>query len=307
MMKTWFIVPGTVLFSLCLKAQVNYPIPQEPTSEWRIDYAQWDGTSNFVRTNAARVFVAGDTLINGNTYSRLLSTGVITTSWLGGSYDYPYENAFYGFIRTDSARTWVFYDTTEELLYDFSLQAGDTLPMTTMNWSPTVIVSSVDSVLVNGKYLRRFNLFDPVQSDLICHWYIEGIGSENGLISPMQLMMDNGWTFGCYAEDHAPVFPEDTDCILSVNAIYVDTPAGRPEIFPNPAEDFLTVRIYSPEDCEIRLRILDISGRQFSAPTQHLVSGMNEFSVNVSYLVRGIYLLTTNPENEILNVKFMKK
>lgn len=306
-MKTGLIVLGSVLFSFCLKAQVNYPIPQEPTSEWRIDYAQWDGTSNYVRTNAARIFVAGDTLINGNTYSRLLSTGVITTSWLGGSYDYPYENAFYGFIRTDTARTWFFYDSTEELLYDFTLQAGDTLPVTTINWSPTVIISSVDSVLVNGKYLRRFNLFDPVQSDLICHWYIEGIGSENGLISPMQMMMDNGWYFDCYAEDHVPVFPEDSDCILSVNAMNMEAPAGRTEVFPNPAEDFLTVRMYSPEGCEVELGILDISGRQVSGLMQHLISGLNEFPVNVSSLEHGMYLLTAKPDSDILNVKFLKK
>ena len=306
-MKKSLLVLFYVLIGLNSHAQVNYPIPQEPTSEWRIDYAQWDGTSNYVRTNAARIFVAGDTLINGNTYSRLLSTGVITTSWLGGSYDYPYENAFYGFIRTDTARTWFFYDSTEELLYDFTLQAGDTLPMTTINWSPTVIISSVDSVLVNGKYLRRFNLFDPVQSDLICHWYIEGIGSENGLISPMQMMMDNGWYFDCYAEDHVPVFPEDSDCILSVNAMNMEAPAGRTEVFPNPAEDFLTVRMFSPEGCEVELGILDISGRQVSGLMQHLISGLNEFPVNVSNLEYGVYLLTAKSDSGILNVKFMKK
>ncbi len=283
-------------------SQMNYPIPMDSTSEWRLFVSASSGGSNYSTSSDFRVFIAGDTTIGEHVYSRLLSSGLHSSTYQGITHSTPYENEFYAFIRTDSARTYKFFDGQDELLYDFSLQAGDTLPLTMINTSPTVVITSVDTILIAGKSLKRFNLFDSGGS-LNSFWYIEGIGHENGLDAPMNNMFDNGFAFECYAESHVPVFPEGSTCDLTVDV--TERPAAQETalIYPNPSEGIFTVSMNADSEKDLNFMITGISGKLLLADTWHVKPGMNEKTCNLSATSAGIYVLIIQDGNSLFRRK----
>jgi hypothetical protein len=64
----------------------------------------------------------------------------------------------------------------EKILYDYDLQVGGTA-----GWKPAhQTVTSIDSVLVNGLYLRRYTFYDG--GFPMADYWVEGIGSVNGVL-----------------------------------------------------------------------------------------------------------------------------
>lgn len=112
----------------------------------------------------------GDTLINTIVYKKLLST-----------------SSYSGAIRQDTNTQRVYYVpknySNEYLLYDFSINVGDTI---TSYVDPGVIVPchntvfSIDSIYIGNKYRKRLRL----SSDCWIGSWIEGVGSEAGLLEP---------------------------------------------------------------------------------------------------------------------------
>ncbi|MHC1776388.1 MAG: T9SS type A sorting domain-containing protein [Lentimicrobium sp.] len=305
-MKSTLLIIATLLMSSMCFSQMNYPIPMDSTSEWREYVSAWSGGSNYSTSSDYRVFVAGDTTIGNNVYTRLLSSGLHSFHDQGITHSTPYENEFFAFIRTDSACTYTFFDGQEQLLYDFSLQVGDTLPMTVINWSPTVIITSIDTVLVAGKYLKKFNLAeDPVNGNLAATWYMEGIGNENGLIGPMSLMLDFGSIFDCYAENHLQAFPEETTCILSVDVAENPVSDGKTLIYPNPSNGFVTVSLNAGHEKDLNLKICGVSGNVILAETWQLKPGMNQQTFNISGTAPGIYFLIMGDGSKVIRKKIV--
>ena len=284
---------------------MNYPIPMDNTSEWRLYESTWDGTGGGIYYHDFRVFVAGDTIIGEHIYSRLLSSGIHGFTFEGHSWAVPFQNEFYAFIRTDSVRTYAFMNGQDELLFDFSLQVGDTLPVTINNWSPTVIITSIDTVLVAGKSLKRFNIADPVNMDLYMAWYIEGIGHFNGLIEPMNMMLDYGSVFDCYAENHLPAFPEETTCILSVDVAENPVSDEKILIYPNPSIGYVTVSLNAEHEKVLNLKICGVSGNLILAETWQLKPGMNQQTFNISGTAPGIYFLIMGDGRTVIRKKIV--
>ncbi|GAB5416066.1 MAG: hypothetical protein Crog4KO_13490 [Crocinitomicaceae bacterium] len=99
------------------------------------------------------------------------------------------------------AYTGYYFDSNnpndEYLMYDFGLQVGDTFDLTT---SYQIELLSIDSVLIEGDYYRRFN-FDQLNSVLGGNYYwIEGIGSTFGFF-PFFYSFEQGLSFDCFHED----------------------------------------------------------------------------------------------------------
>lgn len=171
-----------------------------------------------------------------------------------------------GFAREDSTKKvfFVAYDfsvlpvqcsietfNTEKILYDFGLNAGDTV-----QWKPfNNVVISVDSVQApNGEYLRRI-IFDNTTPD---RW-IEGLGSEIGF-------------FGSYTP---PPFECDCElwCAQANDLLLPGSPppcggivTGIPGVqnqdrlllFPNPSSD--NISISSPFQSSSTLTVINSEG-----------------------------------------------
>lgn len=90
----------------------------------------------------------------------------------------------------------------------------------------------------------------------------------------------------------------------------------RPElwqllVYPNPANDFMALRIDAVVEMPIEAEILDFNGRLIKTENIHLHRGVNEHPLEVSSLPEGVYLLRLKALNDSRlynagSVKFVK-
>ena len=302
-MKTATLILSVLLLASLVYAQENHTIPMDNSSAWRLWHGMWDGTGGGLISYDGRVFVAGDTTINNLVYTKLSNSGIRTYSYQGHNSTTHFSDPHYALIRSDSTRTYLLFDNEEVLLYDFSLQVGDTLPETFINGN-TVIVSSIDTVIVNGKSLRRFNIYEPNNNSLISNWYIEGIGHEYGLIEPMFLMMDNGTGFECYAEDGVAVFPEGSNCDLTVAVDKVMKPETALCIYPNPSQGLFTLTYPSNTTKEVEIQIAGVGGEIITSTKWEVQAGQNTRNFNLNSVKPGLFVVIVHDGIEISTRKF---
>ena len=103
--------------------------------------------------------------------------------------------------------------SAEELLYDFDLNVGDTLPISRVNFMTDLVVDSLDSVYVGDAWRRR--MFFNGQSSYL----VEGIGHNLGFLESIPPMLECGHNLICYSLNEVLAFqPNPFDCELP-NAI----------------------------------------------------------------------------------------
>ncbi len=170
------------LFSLSLKGQyLPFPIG---TAKWKVDTYLYNDTYTYIDS------ISPDTLvIDGFTYNRVFSyinncDPSIPTPWLG-----PGSTMF---IRQDTltGKSWIYGSSGDELLYDFSLNAGDTLFTDYFKPDPYLILGAKDTIVLGGKARRRFRLGQ-------FNYLIEGIGTvgqyfSGGLRDPFFWFLSGG-------------------------------------------------------------------------------------------------------------------
>ena len=303
MKKTTLIFLSLVLTGIC-SAQLNYTIPMDSTSAWRISDGTIYGKGQEYETIVLLVYVAGDTIINNVNYTRLLKTGYRSYYHWNGETTYSYyKGAPYGHFRSDSKCTYWLFENGERLLYDFSLQVGDHLPDNGISKN-TTIVSSIDTVVVNGKSLRRFNLYDTVNSELQSRWYIQGIGHEHGLIAPMYGSGYYFYTLDCYVENGVAVFPEGSDCDLSLGieqAVKSETPFS---IYPNPSKGLFNLTYPSNKTKKVEIQIAGARGDIITTTKWHVQTGQNERNFNLNSVNPGLYVVIVRDGSAIAARKF---
>jgi hypothetical protein len=214
------------------QTSVYHPFPDSNAS-WNFDFSNyqcpWGDSHEYYS-----IILTGDTSINGQVYHKF---HVPYIEFISAGCTQYHQPGYFGAIRNDNANRKVHiypeYGTEEELLYDFTLQVGDTVEGHLEYWADekdTVI--SIDSVLVGDSYRKRW---------FINQWYeiylIEGIGSTFGLIeaSPGSIIDAPGYNFLCFRQDGMSQYPNpsvDCDLILSVWEKHM-SPAEI-DIFPNP-------------------------------------------------------------------------
>jgi len=193
-------------------------------------------------TNYWETSYCGDTTISNKKYIKIEKT----------EYDIFCLNTvingpeYIGAIRDDTTLKQVFFvpknETDEKLLYDFNLNAGDTL-LSYLNMYQPLIVEFTDSVLLGNIYHKRI-LFQYNQAEII-----EGIGSRTGIIEDL-IAFEGGSYLCAFYIDTNLIFPE-TPCNLSLtDTCWMQNTQHQPEkpeisIFPNPAGKLLYVELQS--------------------------------------------------------------
>ncbi len=221
------------LFSLSqLSAQswVYHPFPTD-SAKWRENNG--DITCNCC--NDYELTITGDTLIGLMSYHKLKHAGVNhsmpNTSVVSGSYwgcwgginswNYlsHYNVGIYnGAFREDTLAKKIYYlepgKITDTLLYDFNLAIGDTLPETFNNHTDSLypwtnVVTSIDSVLVNGIYHKRFVISNIDGLSMYTNHVslIEGIGSTYGLLYKLYDLFESRGELLCFSVRDSLVYP----------------------------------------------------------------------------------------------------
>ena len=162
-------------------------------------------------------FLQGDTVINGTNYHKIYkSSGTAHEHCaIGGSLNnwWTFGSSYTGAMRQEISLKQVYFiqpsSGQECLLYDFSLQVGDTLVNGCSNWGLYTIVSSIDSFLIGNSYRKSFGF------SMSPYTVIEGIGGTCGLTGPM-FPFEYSENLICFSLNNQTLYP---DTVTSCNMI----------------------------------------------------------------------------------------
>lgn len=286
-MKKFLYIQSVLLLTLTTvhgQTNVYHPFP-DSNAVWNINfglYCFWNGTAN----ENYSIIISGDTLINGQPYHKLTTPYVqsFSTGTCGGKIA-----GYKGAIRQDQPAKKVFFvpplSNSEQLLYDFTMQVGDTVKgyagSTNTPFLPDVILS-IDSVLVGGNYRKRWktdSYYNP--------YFIEGIGSAYGMIerSPGNVTDMPGYLVTCFSQNGITLHPATaTNCDLILTSVStIQENSSQVKISPNPSTGIFTIQ---NKEAEISyIEICNIFGEIVYAET--VKSKMHE--IKLEDKSRGIY------------------
>jgi hypothetical protein len=228
-MKNLVLILSTILVQTFAQGQSNvyHPFP-DSNAVWT-EQAQGFGVSDcppppspnpVLDDYSFSYFMQSDTLININSYHKIYQSGTIHSHCAFGNFTNNWsviQKTYSGAYRQDTLLKKVFFvypsASQECVLYDFSLNPGDTLKGGCQ--SGTIVISSIDSVLTGKNYRKRFNLSTSPYS------IIEGIGSTSGLLEPLFPFEYTG-TLICFVQNMLTLYPDTiTTCeiVTPVNEI----------------------------------------------------------------------------------------
>jgi hypothetical protein len=243
------------------------------------EYTPFPDSDAIWSVNIDKFAVNGDTTINSKTYKKYYRTN--------GDSTFTFENSFYyAAVREDfSKRIWgIKHDSlTERLLYDFSLQIGDTTYVYPYedfnNWvndSVGLILLNIDSILIDTIYRKRFKI-----TTLDVNWdepgwnyeyWIEGIGSTIGLFSQGTFqpgIVDvSFYELLCYqkndfTEYFTTYYTNYEACYMPVYVGIVDKSIERRvvNLYPNPLIDISKIKISNFVNKKAHVEFYNIYGQ----------------------------------------------
>ncbi len=285
-----------------LSAQEYIPFPPDSTSVWRIDEQWWSPDPFEITTWNRLIFQDGQTVFMGKVYNNFFSSGDVTTYWSNGTTTTnTFSHSVYRSLRTEGSKVYVLESGVEYVLFDYEIQAGDTVPddfyiWTYCEYQNPLVVSSIDSVLIGNRYHKRYNFPDPGMNGTIS-WFIEGIGHDFGIVESACVTPDHGSNFVCYAENGESLLQIGDICDLTVDITEIQPTDFAIIVSPNPTTGLISLEFQSQREMQISVQILDMAGRNFKADSWQINPNMNTKYLDLSGLKNGIYLIIFNENN----------
>lgn len=187
-----------------------------------------------------------------------------------------------------------------ELLYDFSAQINDSLSITSILYNEPypldIVITAIDSVWVEGSFRKR-TWYDCAYQD---NYWIEGIGSNNGLVA-----------LGFYCAIACPTC--DLQCVKYQDlTIYPDGFTGscfyvgiddysieseKFKVGPNPSSDFFFV---IPQTQEKSLILFELYNSMGEKVNEVKLNDSPTTPIKINTFESGIYLYLITDENKVL-------
>jgi len=176
------------------------------------------------------------------------------------------------------------------LLYDFNLQIGDTV-VTDLDIQTFLIVSQIDTLLIGNKKRKRIK-FTMSESCLDNMYWIEGIGSTNGLLHPGDFVVGTHNTLLCFKENSETIYYNNIfgtcypDYPTSYNSINDKKEVKRLNIYPNPATEKISIEL--TENAIGTLKIYSLEGRII---LNENITINYKHDVSISHFKEGVYIV----------------
>jgi hypothetical protein len=278
-----------ICYNPCFSQQ--YPIPADG-AVW-LD-TEFDDISVMGNSFTQQYEPSGDTIINSIQYTKIRRTGWANYYLIGPcsfNIGRGLTNDYKGAIRTDkNEQVYFIYngDTTENLIYDFSVTTGDSVLMDGFYQQYYAHIENIDSILIGSDYRKRVTLKGIFYLD---DQWIEGIGSIYGLFATS----DRNWEFTsyeltCFKENNIILYKaSDSECDRCNIVTSTDDPYNYLyiNIYPNPIID--KSQIVYPEEIRIlKLIVYDLTGRIVYSSTAH---DLESIFIDRENLSQGVLLL----------------
>jgi hypothetical protein len=236
-----------------------------------------------------------DTIIGSETYTQVTLCG----------------SNYVGAIRDNGGQ--IFYipadSIDEELLYDFTVQVGDTIPYAFDIWSYSepLIVQNIDSTFISGTY-RTIISFENGGD-----YWIEGIGCIGGLfISPFANVniSGNSLSLYCFSANGERLISQSNPGNFGSNPCglyHASVEPSDPTItlfgYPNPTSGFFFIDKYIISSIE-SLIITNNLGQKINPETNFSDS---KLEIDLSKYPSGIYFMTLTNEHGKFTQKIFKQ
>lgn len=241
-----------------------------------------------------KYYTDGDTIINSLTYSKIKKLEGPNLN------DVSLFPTYTGAIRQDTLNQKIYVvltdSTTEHILYDFSLQVGDTnnsvlhsLVSNCLGFN-TETLYLIDTIQVNGNDHRVFHFQGSCAGNAVS--YIEGIGSDFGLLFP-NLMDIQESHLACLKINNQTYYPSSTvSCVLTFVGVDEINPNPTISISPNPASTMLHISL-DDNTLNQNGKLLDNQGKVLK--NFNLTSGENH--IDIHDLDSGVYFVKIDTQS----------
>lgn len=282
--------------------------------------AVWNESEFGYHSNAlySNYFNGEDTLINGLLYQKLYRSNYIFSNTFPSYPDVIGNNedktGYLGGLRQDTIAQQVFFfywkDSVEELLYDFSLEPGDTLRCflnhvkeyytstgtgTDEQWYNILNDISDYAVEINGEtQIRKYFHFEYHETHFE---YIEGIGNFYGLIEFNIFPIKTGEKYtaylNCFSHQGQRLYPQAGEaCWIIGNEEVV--PNQQLLVYPNPSEGEFFVKLPEHEQMQ-SVQITSTDGKIFPEQSyRYEVVENHVLRIEPNQIPKGILFLQIN-------------
>lgn len=228
----------------------------DPASEWRVDYFMAE--PGYMNQSFYRDYIDGVTTIDSLEYYIVYCSGYSTFNWGPPTY---FSHSLHGYLREQNNKwyTYIISENQDALLFDFNLEVNDTVysAFTWVDNEEPVIVTAVDSIMVEGEYKKRMQLNFEEGSG--AEYIIEDIGATSGLFENMWFF-EWGSELVCFAKEGNSLWGSSTEeCDLAVNINENQGNTQPCSVFPNPAKDFTMLAIPSGLK-NVTFKLIDLVG-----------------------------------------------
>lgn len=263
------------------QSSVYHPFP-DSNATWNVEWN--NGWSACIEDFSYSL--DGDTMISNVIYHKINTPYIQNLGICNTIHQIGYK----GCIRQDTSARKVYYiapdSTTEDLLYDFNLQVGDSVQgfLRFNCFTITLAVIEIDSILIGTNYRKRWTTGTAIPYNPY-NRIIEGIGFETGLLQQCPISETDipFYSLLCFQQDGITIYPNtQTNCHL-IDDIKNFSEESTFEILPNPFQEFLKVKSKRNDAFEITL--YDIALRKLLQ-----TNFINETSLNTEVISKGIYI-----------------
>ncbi len=223
-----------------------------------------------------------DTVSLGNTYHVIKARNRVMDYPIGAVVPVEPDTAtisdvYFGAVREEGKKVYQLGIINEQLLFDFNVHVGDSVP----SYTGKVRVNGIDSVVISGAFHKRYLTADPGFQ------VIEGVGSSRGLIPALN---DGSGliNFYCFSYDSVLYRPDSTipctyiyPLMLESGIASVEKVTGV-EFRPNPA--FGIVHIFSSFIQPVQIGIYNSIGSLMVK--EYMIKNS---TINVASWPRGVY------------------
>ena len=289
MKKTTFLILFCIWTSMTF-SQEYYPLIEE-NKTWNVISVILVGPYPWDTTYSTLTYeFSGDTTIDSQTYLKLYESNE----------ENPENWNLWCYMREDNEKkVWHRRDSDENeiLMYDFSLEVGDSiLDYTGLTY---LIIDSTGYETIGQDERKKYYLSSTEMPDYYSETWIDGIGSNKGICWAGSVLLVGGWSwFLCMSENGELVYmnPNYESCYLITKLDEIENPTIQ--VYPNPAKNLL--RIDNLEKVELEsISITNINGqviKQFDSKNTKL---------DISNIASGLYFLKIEYKNGFLTKKIL--
>ncbi|MBP9151854.1 MAG: T9SS type A sorting domain-containing protein [Flavobacteriales bacterium] len=274
-------------------AQNWAPFPAELDIQWFVDNGWLTGEGCWIGEQY-NYKVEPEVAFNGHTYFPISYTGTHYSQFTDNPETqqsctvWPPQpiQGVRAYLRAEGGVYYKGWQGGEEVLYDFSLEIGDTLRFQTEEF----VVDSIDEIQIGTHSRVRQWVSQDWGSPV---WIIEGIGHQHGLFESLY-QFENSSSIRCYWENGAPMLPGTSSCG------YLDSQEVSPpefSLYPNPSSGIFRMETTKASS----YWVYDLFGRII---TQGQLNGISE--LDLTSQPNGIYLISVENEKGISTAKLVK-